>query len=114
MTDCWLTFGYACGLFIGGLLGLNHDDPNISMGMGLLNAVGATYGAYLIHENPNDIKVTAFIATFNAIFLGLKAAKSQSTNTFLSCWNSNLVVIGTIFQNCSLIKLKMQHHPFNK
>merc|ERR1711963_363660 len=84
MTDCWLTFGYACGLFIGGLLGLNHDDPNISMGMGLLNAVGATYGAYLIHENPNDIKVTAFIATFNAIFLGLKAAKSQDTNPFCS------------------------------
>merc|ERR1712109_162227 len=56
MTDCWLTFGYACGLFVGGLLGLNHEDPNISMGMGLINAAGATYGAYLIHENPNDIK----------------------------------------------------------
>ena len=103
MTDCWLTFGYACGLFIGGLLGLNHDDPNISMGMGLLNAVGATYGAYLIHENPNDIKVTAFIATFNAIFLGLKAAKSQDTNPFCPAGILTLLSLGLLLKNvCNL------------
>ena len=50
-----MTFGYAVSLFVGGLLGLNHVDPNTSTCFGLINAIGATYGAYQIHENPNAI-----------------------------------------------------------
>ena len=98
ISDCWLTFGYACGLFYGGLLGLNHEDPTTSMGAGALNAIGATYGAYLLHENPSDIKVAAFIAGFNAIFLGFKAAQSQSTNPFCPAGILTLMSLGLLLK----------------
>merc|ERR1712008_117161 len=88
MTDCWLTFGYAVSLFIGGLLGLNHVDPNTSTCFGLINAIGATYGAYQIHENPS----------FNAIFLGLKAAKSDSTNPFCPAGILTLLSLGLLLK----------------
>ena len=93
-----LTFGYAVSLFIGGLLGLNHVDPNTSTLFGLINAIGATYGAYQIHENPNEIKVAAFIAGFNAIFLGLKAAKSDSTNPFCPAGILTLLSLGLLLK----------------
>ena len=93
-----LTFGYAVSLFVGGLLGLNHVDPNTSTCFGLINAIGATYGAYQIHENPNEIKVAAFIASFNAIFLGLKAAKSDSTNPFCPAGILTLLSFGLLLK----------------
>ena len=81
MTDI-LGYAYAVALLFGGLNGLNHEDPKISLQAGILNAAGAAYGSYAIGKNPNDFYALLFVAAFNAIFAGIKACPTNNKIAF--------------------------------
>ena len=80
----YIAYAYAVGLFLGGLVGLNHEDQKTSIQFGAISASGAAYGAYLISQNPTDIFVMAFSAIFNAAFMSWKCFTSEKDCPWIS------------------------------